>query len=314
MLECSDKEFQKLLDSRFGGSRSRDSPKLTRFKSSRYNNKVNNYCNIAKYRLSDGSEAFKLVYKGCNTLKGLEANTEDEKHHRKEKKEYVNEEKLDASVLRAKRKIFDLAMCNFWQFFFTGTLDGKKYDRSDLKIFHKDLSNYIRNQNRLHGLNIKYLFIPELHSDGKSWHIHGFISGLPDSQLKAFSNSEHLPYAILNRLNDGIPVYRWLNYEKKFGFCDLEPIQDLLGVSAYCTKYITKDVLKSVKEVGAHTYFHSRGLNFPESLFAGTVNDLELLEIFGKINWDASNDYCSICWIDKKLVDFIKEKGTNLYE
>ena len=52
----------------------------------------------------------------------------------------VNENKLDDNIARAKDRIFDLAYCNPWQYFFTGTLDASKYNRQDLEKFHKDRS------------------------------------------------------------------------------------------------------------------------------------------------------------------------------
>ncbi len=51
----------------------------------------------------------------------------------------VNDEKLDESIIRAKNKIFELAFCNPWQYFFTGTLNPKLYDRIDLQKYHSPL-------------------------------------------------------------------------------------------------------------------------------------------------------------------------------
>jgi len=68
----------------------------------------------------------------------------------------VNDEKLDESIIRAKNKIFELAFCNPWQYFFTGTLNPKLYDRTDLKKYHKDLQNGL--QIKVKNLVVKSIF------------------------------------------------------------------------------------------------------------------------------------------------------------
>ena len=115
----------------------------------------------------------------------------------------VNDEKLSENISRTKQKIFELAFCNPWQFFFTGTLDDKKYNRTDLEKFHKDFSKWIQNYNRLHDCNIKFLVVPELHKDGKSWHLHGFLMGLPVEHLKQFKVGDRMGKAITDKVMNG---------------------------------------------------------------------------------------------------------------
>lgn len=69
---------------------------------------------------------------------------------------------------------------------FTGTLDPQKYDRTNLDKFHKDLTQWLRDYGKQHKVKIKFLLVPEQHSDGISWHIHGFLHGLPEEHLKQF--------------------------------------------------------------------------------------------------------------------------------
>lgn len=57
----------------------------------------------------------------------------------------VNDKKLTENIKRSKSKIYELACCNSWDWFFTATLDKSKYDRSDLEKFHKDLTQWFRN-------------------------------------------------------------------------------------------------------------------------------------------------------------------------
>lgn len=204
----------------------------------------------------------------------------------------ANENKIEKNVLRSKSKIFELAFCNPWDWFFTGTLNPKKYNRSDLELYHKHLTQWIRNYNKKHHLNIKFLLVPEKHpSDGVSWHMHGFLYGLPVEHLYKFQIGDKMPTKIAEKVNDGEDVYRWLSYENKFGWNDLEPIKNHEAVSKYVTKYINKDLVHSVTELNAHTYYHSRNLKFAETKKKGSMS-------WANIEPDFKNDYCSIAWID----------------
>lgn len=202
----------------------------------------------------------------------------------------VNDEKLDESIIRAKNKIFELAFCNPWQYFFTGTLNPKLYDRTDLKKYHKDLTKWLANQGQKFGCKIDFLLIPELHTDGKSWHIHGFINGLPDTELKQFVIGDKMGKALADKVYKGDIVYNWLAYQNKFGFCDLEPIRNAEAVSKYITKYINKNLATSVKELNAHLYYHSRGLQMAQTIKKGTM--------LADIAPTYTNDYCSVAWLD----------------
>lgn len=203
----------------------------------------------------------------------------------------VNDTKLDESICRTRSKIFELAFCNPWDWFFTATLDPKKYDRTDLKKWHKDLTQWLRNYNKKYDLNIKFLLIPELHSDGKSWHMHGFLQGLPVEHLQQFQCGDRMGSKLAQKVADGDLVYNWCSYMFKFGFCDLEPIQNAEAVSKYVTKYISKNLATSVRELNAHMYYHSRGLNFAETIEKGTLSlALDRVPTY-------SNDYCDVYWM-----------------
>lgn len=195
--------------------------------------------------------------------------------------------KLDNNIYRAKRNIKELALCNPWDFFCTMTIDSEKHDRSDLNGFFKKLRKYINNIAYKHNTTISYLFIPELHKDGLNWHLHGFIKGLPLQYLKCFKVGDRMGSTLAKKVLRGDTVYNWVGYSERFGFCDLEPIKDALRVSSYVTKYISKDVFKSVKNLNAHTYYCSNGLKRAELVKRGFF--------FGKISsYDFENDFCKI--------------------
>ena len=53
----------------------------------------------------------------------------------------------------------------------------------------------------------------------------------------------------------------WDAYSTRFGWSILEPICNPEAAASYITKYITKDVARSVTELNAHMYYSSHGLN-----------------------------------------------------
>lgn len=232
--------------------------------------------------IRDFNGHLKLVRHNVLRTKGIE---DVEQHTRKGS---VSDVKSDNNISRAKSRVFELALCNPWDIFLTFTLDPKKYDRDDLKKFQKDVSQFIRDYNKKYGLSVKYLLIPEEHLKG-GWHMHGFLLGLPATHLREFTLSERLPNYIREKLKSGQPVYEWTAYRRKFGFCDLEMIKNQFAASAYVTKYITKDLDRTVKVSGAHLYYCSQGLKRSVVVFKGKVND--------GIVYDYESDYNSVLWL-----------------
>ena len=104
------------------------------------------------------------------------------------------------------------------------------------------------------------------------------------------------------KVKNGDKVYNWLAYAKKFGFCDLERIHNPEAVSKYITKYITQDLAKSVTEINAHQYYHSRGLKTAEVIKKGTMS--------ANIVPDFENEYCRIltCAYDEDLLNLLLSK------
>lgn len=236
-------------------------------------------------RFSNGSETkYKLVTCTCLRTAGVEDEND------KGKRCTVNDEKTDESISRTRARIFELAYCNTWEWFFTATLDPKKYDRSNLDKWHKDLTQWIRDYNKAHCTYIKYLLIPELHADGQSWHMHGLLQGLPQSELRQFCVGDTMGKTLANKVLRGDVVYNWLPYFKKFGFCDIEPIRSHEAVSKYITKYISKSLENSVTKLNAHMYYCSRGLNRAETIKKGTM--------LADIAPTYESDYCKITWFD----------------
>ena len=140
--------------------------------------------------LYDDNPEYTNIQVYVDDLTGEEYYIYDIEPHKVVKSE--NPEKLANNISRARSTIYELALCNEWQFFCTLTLDKEKYDRYDLKKFHKDLTQHIRDMNKKYKTKINFLLIPEQHKDG-AWHMHGFLSGLPDDLLHEFTSAAVLP-------------------------------------------------------------------------------------------------------------------------
>ena len=215
--------------------------------------RIYDYANLKKYT----DTYYKLTSMKCFTQPEAESPREYTP------KGEVNEEKLENNLSRAKSKIFEYAYCNPWELFVTLTLDKKKYDRKDLEKFRKDFAQFVRDYKKKYGVSVKYLLIPERHKDG-AWHMHGFFMGLPQEHLKPFKSSERLPVKILNRLKNGKQVFTWQAYAEKFGFCDIELIENQEASSKYIMKYVTKEAQRTISELNAHLYYCSQGLKKAE--------------------------------------------------
>lgn len=230
-----------------------------------------------------GSDKLKLTYfKSGLRQKGIEIDNKVERGT-------VNDEKLDNNIVRAKSKVFEYAYCNDWDFFVTLTIDKSKYDRTNLKAYQKDLSIFLMNFNRLNNLKIKYLLIPELHEDGQSWHMHGFIYGLPIELLREFTTKEKLPMQMIAKMIEGDTLYDWTAYRRKFGFISLEKIKSKEGASKYITKYVNKAMETSVKDLNAHMYYCSKGLKTAEEIKRGMLSQ--------NIPFAFENDYVKVAWL-----------------
>ena len=179
--------------------------------------------------------------------------------------------KLEESLSRTKSKIYELAICNQWEYFVTLTLSPDGHDRQDLKAFKKQLASWLNNLNSRKKTNIKYLLIPEPHKDG-SWHMHGLFSGIPQEWLVEFTLQDKLPYKVLNLLREGRKIYNWPAYAKKFGYVTCERILDKERCAKYIMKYITKEICNRSIELNFHMFYPSQGLKRAKTLIKGHLS------------------------------------------
>lgn len=160
------------------------------------------------------------------------------------------DEKLSNNIARARGRVLEIALCNPWEWFVTLTLDGEKQDRSNLDKYIKDLGNWIGNFNRKYGCNMKYILVPELHKDGKSWHMHGLLHDVPDAALvRNVHGYWDIPY-----------------YRNRFGYISLSAVKSHERVAHYITKYISKSMSARVADKSKHLFYASKKLNGRELL------------------------------------------------
>lgn len=244
------------------------------------------YANDVAYLKKYRDDYYKIVLFRTIRRAGYEA-VDGEQDHRKGKKNTAeNDGKLESSLSRTRSAIFELALCNEWELFVTLTQNPEYHDRKDLHTFKTKLSTWIKNYNRLHNTNIKYLLIPELHHDGINYHMHGLMMGLPIEHLHEFSREEKLPIKILIEVARGHKLYSWPAYAKTFGYTTMSKIGHLEGVSKYITKYITKDLYSTRIGLNEHLFYCSHGLKRAEIIYQG--------KLIKDIEEDYSNDYVKI--------------------
>ncbi len=184
-----------------------------------------------------------------------------------------NDNKLASNFSRARSMVLQYALCNPWDYFFTGTLDRSKFDRYNLDTFAARLMQFIRDKRKKYQAKFQVLLVPEKHKDG-AWHIHGLIYGLPASALAPFTHPAP------KKLVEG-GFLNWPDYQEKFGFCSLASIRDPVATAFYVSKYIGKELNQRSGDLGKHLYFHSRPLSKAEP-----VSDIYL--------WNpALDEYCT---------------------
>lgn len=184
--------------------------------------------------------------------------------------------KLSSSISRTKKMIYEYALNNNFSYFVTFTFNNT-FNSYDLGFIHRHLTQTLRDCNKKSSTPLKWLLIPEKHKKG-DYHLHGLLS----SEFKQFLyTNEHL-------YNDFI-------FFKKYGFCNVQEIRNYDACCKYITKYITKDLF--LLDKGKHTYFISRNLKKSVNIYDIVIKNGSIL------NFDFSNDYCSIKEINLKAAN-----------
>lgn len=159
--------------------------------------------------------------------------------------EQVEAEGKRRSAARAKRRLFDIALCNDFDLFFTLTLSPQEIDRYDYGVAVKRLSVWLDNRVRRNGL--RYVAVPELHKDG-AIHFHGLCN---KSAVKLQNSGKR---------SKGKTVYNITDWS--LGFTTAVRLSGEYGaVCRYISKYVTKQ--SDCGTIGGRYYFHGGKLQEP---------------------------------------------------
>lgn len=161
----------------------------------------------------------------------------------------ANDRSIHVSMNRSKQMIYGIAHANEWHYFLTLTFDRKKVDSSDYSLVVRKSRFWLENIRKRISPGIKYLIVPELHSDKVHWHMHGLLADCPELTL---SDSGY-------KTASGLTIYNLQNW--RYGFSTLTKVTHNHKVSAYISKYITKDMAAMLK--GRQRYWCSNNVVRP---------------------------------------------------
>ena len=151
------------------------------------------------------------------------------KVHASEPSEKQREHVIQSSMNRTVQKIYEISRANIWDYFLTLTFDRNKLDSSNYNLLCDKVSKWLNNLHSRYAPDLKYLIVPELHKDGKHYHFHGLLANIGNITLKDSGIKKN-----------GHTIYNLSNW--KYGFSTVTKVIDSNKVSAYITKYITKEL------------------------------------------------------------------------
>ena len=180
----------------------------------------------------------------------------------------------DASIKRTKKKVYDYAKSNEWEWFVTFTFSPDKVNRYDYDECTKYLSKWFNNLKRSSPA-LSYLVVPEQHKDG-AYHFHGLFSGMNERQI--VWTGKYVIKRVRGLRSKFVrtkeKIYKIGSY--KLGWMTATRVREMEKVTSYITKYITKDMLNGLH--GRKRYWCSRNLVLPlEEVFILDATDRFIL-------------------------------------
>lgn len=180
------------------------------------------------------------------------------------------EHSLTVAQNRAKQNIYQITRANNWEWYITLTLSPDKVDRSNYDECVAAVRKWFNNVKQRYAPDFRYIIIPELHKDGKSYHFHGLLA-----------DCEGLTFVDSGIRQKQKKVYNLQQYN--LGFTNCTKVTDTRKVSAYITKYITKELQAHIK--GKRRYLASNNCSRGE-VTEFNIRPEEKQELLA---------YCSLC-------------------
>ena len=168
------------------------------------------------------------------------------------------ERSIKKSMNRAKEKVYGYIMCNNFEYWATQTFNNKKLDRYSIDEIVKKYNRRLKYLKTKY-INLKWLIVPEQHSDG-AWHLHMFMSGIPKDRIVYSGYDYYNKEKKFSR-----KIYNWVD-TIDFGFndyvytADIGPLEKY-RIATYIIKYITKDL--ALNRFNRKMYWASKDLTEP---------------------------------------------------
>lgn len=246
-----------------------------------YNLKRVDYGEFVQYRVYDRPISKNDEKKEIKEEKEqVENNDKDNKKNNSNTGQIDNKRSEQVSINRSIQTIYKYAQANRWEYFVTLTFKRDSgmnvYDYSECV---KKLTAWLHNQRRK-CLDLKYLFVPEMHKDG-AFHFHGLIANadgltFADSGRVAIGNKAYKR----TKENQHFPtIYNLDNW--RYGWSTATVVVSSCKSASYICKYITKDLIQGIGK--RRRFYPSNNLDLPEEtehLF--DIDSLDtLIESFG---------------------------------
>lgn len=178
---------------------------------------------------------------------------------------------------QTRENIFDFVMCNEWEYFFTGTIDPKKYDSTNANKIKQPLKKWFNNMRERYGLS--YICIFEYHKKG-GIHLHGLIKSAPGQPLKLVPSDTKTYYGFKKPMKDSTAIKHGLDPKKgkivynlktwRFGWSTAIKVY---GSQAQLANYVTKYITKTNQKIMGRYFWHSQDLKRPSLFYMNTSYD-----------------------------------------
>ena len=221
------------------------------------------------YKYNDTS--YKLAFiKNCRKS-GFELLTKKEKSNilKTDKQELERQ-----SLSRTKRNIFEICMCNNFEYFVTLTISPKFCIRNDLEQVQLELKKLLKAYKRKNS-SFGYILITEKHLDGENYHFHGMFKGVSPDDI--YTNKQG---------------FLSCSFFDKMGYNSFSKIKNYNKCCSYITKYISSECIRNSHN---QVYISSRGLK--------KADKYEIVDATN-LRFSFQNEYCKVQNFD---LDNLKE-------
>lgn len=214
----------------------------------------------------------------------------------------VSERSSQVSMNRTINNVYGLSRSNKWEWFFTLTFNPLKVDRTDYTECQKKLTNWLKHIRERYSPDMVYLLVPELHSDGKSFHFHGLFSNI--CKMPLFDSGKRdkqgrVIYNIGSYYENG--ALKYSNGAFRLGYTTVTSVDDTSKASSYLCKYITKDLCSVT--FNKRRYWASKNINrAKEDIYLVEDTFISRIQRLGEIDYlkTVKNDYCSCTYVELK--------------